>query len=35
MAEPASAPQGINFKKIIENVLSYLVTVFIGACVKK
>lgn len=32
MAEPA--PQGINFKKIIENVISYLVTsVFIGACV--
>ena len=27
-------PPGINFRKIIENVLSYLVTsVFIGACV--
>jgi|PlaIllAssembly_1097288.scaffolds.fasta_scaffold141244_3 uncharacterized coiled-coil protein SlyX len=27
-------PQGINFKKIVENVLSYLVTgVFVGACV--
>jgi len=32
MADPVLP--GINFKKIIENVLSYLVTsVFIGACV--
>lgn len=30
----ADQPPGINFKKIIENVLSYLVTsVFLGACV--
>lgn len=34
MADPAPVPQGINFKKIVENVISYLVTsVFIGACV--
>lgn len=27
------APPGINFKKIVENVISYLVTaVFVGAC---
>jgi len=34
MADPAPVPQGINFKKIIENALSMVVTsVFIGACV--
>lgn len=30
----ADQPPGINFRKIVENVISYLVTgVFVGACV--
>lgn|SRR5512143_3404210 len=34
MADEKQAQPGINWKKIVENVISYLVTgVFVGACV--